>query len=287
MDTMTAPRLGRGLDALIAGDDEPTNFNNSVRIDAIQQNPYQPRKQFDEDELAQLTESVKRHGILQPLVVRSTQTGYQLVAGERRLRAAQAAGHANVPVHIVEFDDQQIYEAALVENIQRTDLNPIEKALGFKDYLDRFSMSQDKLGAKLGIDRSSVTNLLGLLNLPAEVQDAVRLGQISLGHAKVLKGLADGPRQLALTKQIVLQNLSVRALEAIIKEQDAAPGEVAAREPALKIEKTAHVMSLENTLRQRLSTRVEIKVKAEDKGQIVIGFENNDEFERILGVLQQ
>ena len=287
METMTAPRLGRGLDALIAGDDEPTNFSNAVRIDAIQHNPYQPRKQFDEDDLAQLTESVKRHGILQPLVVRNTQSGYQLVAGERRLRAAQAAGHAMVPVHVVEFDDQQIYEAALVENIQRTDLNPIEKALGFKDYLDRFGMSQDKLGAKLGIDRTSVANLLGLLNLPNEVQDAVRLGQISLGHAKVLKGLADAPRQIALAKQIVLQNLSVRALEAIIKEQDATPGDSSTREAVAKIEKTAHVVSLENTLRQRLSTRVEIKVKSQDKGQIVIGFDNNDDFERILNVLQQ
>ena len=132
--------------------------------------------------------------MLQPLVVRQAGDGFQLIAGERRLRAAQAAGLGEVPVHVVAFDDQQVYEAALVENIQRTDLNPIEKAQGFKDYLDRFGMTQDQLGARLGLDRTTISNLLGLLNLPAEVQDAVRLGQITLGHAKVLKGVPEaGP----------------------------------------------------------------------------------------------
>src|SRR2546430_4588865 len=190
----TKPRLGRGLDALLgAGLDN--GLTDRLNIGKIQHNPYQPRKRFDSDELRSLTESVKNHGVLQPLVVRAVGDGFQLIAGERRLRAAQAAGLAEVPVHVVDFDDQQVFEAALVENIQRSDLNAIEKAQGFKDYLDRFGLTQEQLGAKLGLDRTTVSNLLGLLHLPKEVQDAVRLGQISVGHAKVLKGVAEPERQ--------------------------------------------------------------------------------------------
>ena len=198
----TKPRLGRGLNALLGeagngsrGDGGPVG---KLSVGRIQFNPYQPRKRFDGDELQSLTQSIKTHGVLQPLVVRAAKDGFQLIAGERRLRAAQAAGLSEVPVHVVDFNDQQVFEAALVENIQRSDLNPIEKAQGFKEYLDKFEMTQEQLGAKLGLDRSSISNLLGLLNLPSEVQDAVRLGQITLGHAKVLKGVAEPDRQVAL-----------------------------------------------------------------------------------------
>lgn len=286
----TKPRLGRGLDALLNGNSAgETPSGSALRLDQIQQNPYQPRKRFDDDDLKQLADSIREHGVLQPLVVRQAGDGFQLIAGERRLRAAQQVGLSEVPVHIVAFDDQQVYEAALVENIQRADLNPIEKAVGFKDYLDRYGVTTEQLGAKLGLDRSTVSNFLGLLNLPADVQDAVRLGQISLGHAKVLKGLADPDRQSALAKQVVLQNLSVRALEALVKEQAANPDvtEKPEKEPVAKFEKTAHVSGIENDLRQKLAVRVEIKVKAQDRGQIVIGFETNDDFERIVEALRK
>ena len=277
----TKARLGRGLDALITGGD---GKGGKVSVDKIRHNPYQPRKRFDEDELKQLTESVKAHGILQPLVVRNAGDHFQLIAGERRLRAAQSAGLSEVPVHVVEFDDRQVYEAALAENIQRTDLNPIEKAQGFKGYLDKFGMTQDQLGARLGIDRTTVSNLLGLLNLPADVQDAVRLGQVSLGHAKVLKGVPNADRQSALCKQVILQKLSVHALEQLLKEQRQEPA--AATEPTEKPEKTPHVASVENELRQKLAVKLEIRVRSKEKGQIVIGFESNDDFERIVGVLR-
>lgn len=281
----TKARLGRGLDALLSG---AKDMPGAVEIGRIRHNPYQPRKQFDEDELKHLTDSVKAHGILQPLVVRDAGDHFQLIAGERRLRAAQAAGLTAVPIHVVAFNDQQVYEAALVENIQRSDLNAIEKAQGFKDYLERFGMTQDQLGAKLGIDRSSVSNLLGLLNLPTDVQDAVRLGQISLGHAKVLKGLADPARQSALAKEIVLKNLSVHALDQLIKQQKAeAASGAEPREPAERVEKTAHVSGIENDLRQKLAVRVEIRVRAKEKGQIVLGFESNDDFERIVAALNR
>jgi ParB family chromosome partitioning protein len=279
----TKARLGRGLDALIgdAGGGPPA----AVAVAAIKPNPYQPRKRFDDDELRQLTASVKAHGILQPLVVRQAEGGYQLIAGERRLRAAQAAGLAEVPVHVVRFDEQQVYEAALAENIQRSDLNPIEKAHGFKDYLDRFKLTHDQLGAKLGIDRSSVSNLVGLLSLPDDVQQAVRTGQVSLGHAKILKGAGGADKQSAYCKQVVVQSLSVAALDALVKADKAKASEPAAgpKEAAPKAERTPHVISLEDTLRERLSCRVEIKLKAKEKGQIVIGFETSDDFERIVG----
>lgn len=290
----TKPRLGRGLNALL-GEMGSTATSEvpaaRLPVEKIQHNPYQPRKRFDEDELKSLTESVRTHGVLQPLVVRQVGDGFQLIAGERRLRAAREAGLGEVPVHLVAFDDQQVFEAALVENIQRSDLNPIEKAQGFKDYLDRFGLTQEQLGAKLGLDRTTVSNLLGLLNLPAEVQDAVRLGQISLGHAKVLKGVTEPERQVALCRDTIMKNYSVHALELLVKQQklEFAGQTGAGREAAesAPVEKTAHVKGIEDDLRQRLATRVEIKVKAKDRGQIVIGFETNDDFERIIEALKR
>src|SRR5258708_7048493 len=188
-------RLGRGLNGMVTNLVDNKNAPAAdglatVGVDAIQNNPFQPRKAFDKDELNSLSESIRNHGILQPLVVRKQGERFQLIAGERRLRAAQAAGITEVPVRVVDFNDQQVLEAALVENIQRADLNPIEKAQGFKEHLDRFGLTHEQLAARLGLARTTITNLVGLLDLPGEVQDAVRRQQVSLGHAKLLKGLA-------------------------------------------------------------------------------------------------
>ncbi|VTR96636.1 ParB/RepB/Spo0J family partition protein [Tuwongella immobilis] len=296
-------RLGRGLDALIGGMEsgdgtatatEPGQ-TATVEVGRIQQNPYQPRKRFDTEELEQLTSSIRNHGVLQPLVVRQTSEGFQLIAGERRLRAAQEAGLDKVPVHVVDFNDQQIFEASLVENIQRSDLNPIEKAQGFKDYLERFSMTQDQLAAKIGIDRTSISNLINLLHLPHEVQDAVRTNQVSLGHAKILKGLGDPDLQIRLCKEVTMKGLSVKALEQIAKQAKAEAENAAAKSDATEtvettttvIEKTPHVLGIENELRQKFSVKVAVKLKAKDKGQIVIGFDSNDDFERIMEMLRR
>ena len=284
------PRLGRGLDALLGavnGGVLGIGANvGKVRLDQIHHNPYQPRKRFDDDELKQLADSIKAHGVLQPLVVRQAGDNFQLIAGERRLRAATQAGLTEVPVHVVGFDDQQVYEAALVENIQRSDLNPIEKAQGFKDYLERYGLTHEALGQRLGLDRSSISNLVGLLNLPDEIQTAVRLGQLSLGHAKILKGLPDADRQIQLAREVMFKHLSVNALDVLAREAKAEVAEKGGEKPVrLAVEKTAHVQSLEDDLRQRFATRVEIKVKAKEKGQIVIGFDSNDEFERIMSAL--
>ena len=293
--TLKAPRLARGLDALL-GDLTAAHPGDApvcrLAIGKIEYNPYQPRKRIDDDELAALTESVKTHGIIQPLAVRKVADGYQLIAGERRLRAAKAAGLHEVPIHLVDFDDQQVFEAALVENIQRADLNPVEKAQGFKEYMDRFKMTQDRLAARLGLDRTSVSNLLGLLNLHPEVQAAVRNGQLTMGHAKVLKSVPDLDQQATFARDAMMKNYSVQALDLLIKQHRLAPaaGAEPADEPAARkepAEKTAHVKGLEDDLRQRLAVRIEIKVKAKDKGQIVIAFDSNDDFERIVQALQK
>jgi ParB family chromosome partitioning protein len=284
-------RLGRGLDALLGTTDEQgtasTNAQAQVTVDTIDQNPFQPRKTFDHDEIKSLSETIRAHGILQPLVVRQVGDRFQLIAGERRLRAAKEAGLAKVPVTVVDFNDQQVLEAALVENIHRADLNPIEKAQGFREYLDRFQMTHDQLAHRLGLARSTLTNLVALLDLAPEVQDAVRVGQLSTGHAKLLKGVEDHERQIALSKEIVARGLSVHATEALIKPP--APPEKTEPEEKEKpvVEKTAHVQGIEDELRQKLSLRIQIRLKGKENGQIVMFFETTDDFERLLEVLRK
>jgi ParB family chromosome partitioning protein len=289
---MEKKRLGRGLDALLGGDTALLEHANEVPVDQIERSPYQPRKNFDEEELASLSASVKEHGILQPIVVRHVGDHYQLVAGERRLRAAQDAGLKAVPIRVVDFNDQQAYEATLVENIQRSDLNPIEKALGFKDYLDRFKMQHDELAKRLGLARPTITNLVNLLELAPEVQEGIRLNQINEAHGKVLKGVKKKERQVALFKQIVAMGLSVKASEALVREQkdgradDEAEsnGKKRSQEP---VEKTAHIRGLEDELQQKLATPVEIRLRGKDRGQILLNFETNDDFERLIEVLRR
>jgi ParB family chromosome partitioning protein len=290
MDAMEKRRLGRGLDALLGmsdgeGESATATEQAQVALEQIQHNPYQPRKTFDKDELAALSASVRAHGILQPLVVRMVGEQYQLVAGERRLRAAQEAGLMTVPVRIVDFNDQQVVEAALVENIQRADLNPIEKAQGFKDYLDRFGLNHEQLAKRLGLARSTITNLVNLLDMAPEVQDAVRTNQISEGHAKLLKGIKDHARQVAVYKDIVARGLSVKATEAYLHDVKKEKPTTEPRRPAE--EKTAHVKSIEEELRQRLATQVEIRLRGKDRGQFIIRFESNDDFMRLLEILQK
>jgi ParB family transcriptional regulator, chromosome partitioning protein len=292
----TKPRLGRGLGALleataVGADGAPGGPRTSVPLGRIQHNPAQPRKSFDDEEIARLADSIRNHGVLQPLVVRPVGEQFQLIAGERRLRAAQKAGLAEVPVHVVNFNDQQVMEAALAENIQRTDLNPIEKAQGFKDYLERYNVTQEQLAARLGMDRTSVSNLVNLLHLPGEVQDAVRLGQISLGHAKILKGVSDPAKQVAMSREVLMKGLSVKALELLVKQMKSevvehAP-EAREHEPAPTADKTLHVQAIEDELRQKLAVKFEIRVKGKDRGQIVVGFESNDDFERVIDALRR
>ena len=286
-------RLGRGLEALLGGTalaEPPESAAASgstvqVPVAQIELNPHQPRKDFDPAELAALKQSLNTHGLLQPVVVRPTGSGYQLIAGERRLRAAKEVGWTEIPVRIVDFNEQQTFEAALVENIQRSDLNPIEKAQGFHDYLQQFQVTQEELAKKIGLDRSTISNLVRLLELPLDVQDAVRMGQVSNGHARALLSLDDPQKQSALCKEIVSKGLSVRAVEAMVKEPSSSSARSDSAKPA--VAKTAHVQSIEDELRQALATKVEIKLHGEERGQIVITFQDNGEFERLLMHLQR
>ncbi|MEI7686876.1 MAG: ParB/RepB/Spo0J family partition protein [Planctomycetota bacterium] len=293
------PRLGRGLDALLGGGDgaslDRPESTSEVPLSQIQQNPYQPRKHFDAEAITSLSASVREHGILQPLVVRQVNGQYQLIAGERRFRAAQEIGLATVPIRVVDFNDQQVIEAALVENIQRADLNPIEKAQGFKEYLDRFSLSHEQLAQRLGLARSSITNLVNLLDMAPEVVEGVRLNQISEAHAKLLKGIKSRDKQIAMFKQIVAMGLSVKAAEAMIRDakegagaggSSKSSGGGKSRESSGG-EKTAHIRSVENDLRQKLAVPVEIRVQGKDNGEIVLAFASNDDFERLIEVLQK
>jgi ParB family chromosome partitioning protein len=289
-------RLGRGLDALLGGEEVPlagvATGRSEVAVEAIEVNPYQPRKTFEEEDLKSLGESIRNHGVLQPLVVRQVGERFQLIAGERRLRAAQAVGLSSVPVTVVDFNDQQTLEAALVENMHRADLNPVEKAQGFQEYLDRYQMTHDQLAGRLGVSRSTVTNLVSLLDLPTELQEMIRGGQISFGHAKVLKGLKDPLNLLALGREIVGQGHSVRATETRVNQinnggQLEEAEDKPTKEPKPPVEKTAHVKGIEDELRHKLGLKVEIRVKGKEKGQIVLGFDSNEDFERAVEALRK
>ncbi|MGL4420623.1 MAG: ParB/RepB/Spo0J family partition protein [Gemmataceae bacterium] len=292
MDT-TKTRMGKGLDALLGSLEPLANAPGAgspqkLPCERIQMSAYQPRLEFDTEELQKLRDSIQVHGVLQPLLVRATDAnGYQLVAGHRRLRAAQDAGLREVPVHVLNLNDQQAYEAALIENIQRADLNPIEKATGFKDYLERYSMKQDELAKRLGLDRTTISNLLGLLHLPGDVQDAVRLGQISMAHAKVLKGLSTLQKQSEMCKQVILTGMSAHALEQLVKQARNEPPAPKPKPKPEPVAKSKHVVSIENQLHERLACKVQIKLQSEEKGQIVLDFQNNEDFERIIQALSK
>lgn len=300
VDTKNSQRMGRGLESLFGGGSHETGHTlpgpkSEIPVGVIETNPNQPRRHFDPDELAKLKQSIQEHGVLQPLVVRPRGERFQLIAGERRLRAAIDAGIENIPVHIVDFDDQKTMEAALVENIQRSDLNPIEKAQGFKDYLARFQMTHDELAKRLGMGRPTITNLVALLDLPAEVQDAVRAGQITTGHAKAIKGLSSPDRQIAISKQVISMGLSVHATEQLVRQQSGAAatspeagsgasgGSKGAATPTASADlKSDHVKGIEEELAGKLAMKVAIKLKGPEKGTLTIAFENNDDFERLI-----
>ena len=213
---MSKKGLGRGIGALIPGIDPADRERLGVvelEIGVIRPNPDQPRKEFDEVRLEELALSIKEHGIVQPILVRKVGDGYEIVAGERRWRAAQLAGLTKVPALVREFSDAERMEIALIENLQREDLNPMEEAEAYRTLMESFGLTQEALAQRLGRSRSQVANTLRLLQLPAQVQDEVRAGRLSMGHAKVLCGVEDPARVVALAEMVIAKGLSVRELE--------------------------------------------------------------------------
>ena len=231
-------RLGRGLEALLGrplgapADESQPKFDNidqepaapgaaglqHLNVHEIQSNPFQPRRDFDEAAITELAESITQHGLIQPLTVRRNGERYQLVAGERRLRAAIKAGWAQVPVQVRETDDRQMAELAIVENLQRKDLNPLEKAASFQQYLETYHCTQEELAGRLKIDRSTIANLIRLLELPEGVQHALRAGAITQGHARALLPLGEEREQMAFCRRIQDESLSVRATEEMVQD---------------------------------------------------------------------
>ncbi|HUG94334.1 MAG TPA: ParB/RepB/Spo0J family partition protein [Planctomycetaceae bacterium] len=315
-------RLGRGLNALLGGGEEaaiPAGQSEAgqpetgesadaglafveIAIDAIDRNPFQPRRDFDEASLAELADSIRQHGVLQPLIVRAQGEQFQLIAGERRWLAARQAGLERVPCRVLELEDRQVCEVAIEENLKRKDLNVLEKAQAFREYIDRFQSSIEELAGRLSLNRSTVSNYLRLLDLCEPVKDALSADRISSGHARSLLPLGEAD-QVTLCRRIETESLSVRATEQIVREliesrsespdagcdaPDTIPFEPPQEHaPGTGHGSTAHVVSLQEQLRSLLGLRVEIHVRGKEAGRVVIPFGSNDEFERIVGHLRR
>ena len=289
-ETATADREPRGSglattleDALNETDDvEASGELLELAVDDIEQNPFQPRREFNESEIASLAESLKRHEMLMPVLVRPVGDSYQLISGERRLRAAMLAGWTTIPARVREADDRVVAELAIVENVQRKDLNPIEKALSFKRYLEQYQCTQEDLAQRLKIDRSTVANLVRLLELPEVVLQAVQTGDISAGHARALLPLGDSKAQIEFARRIATEGISVRETERTVAERiRSEDGPRRSKKTKKAKARSSQVASLEQELKRVLGTKVEIQEGARNKGKIVVHFQNHTEFDRL------
>ena len=277
-------------DAQVTRDDEGQNW---LELAAVTANPYQPRQTFDEAEIADLCDSIRTHGFLQPIVVRRAGDQYQIIAGERRFRAAQLANWERVPVQVREVDDRQMAELAIVENVQRKDLNAIEKATSFQRYLQEYGSTQEELASRVNVDRSTIANLIRLLELPEQVKRMVVDGHISQGHARSLLPLGDEHEQCKFAKQIKGDSLSVRATEQLVQEHirqaDGEPLSVVGTDgQTRKIAQPSsgkHLTQMEERLRLALGTKVDLKQTTKGRGRITIHFKSHEEFERIEQLL--
>ncbi len=275
--------LGRGLDSLFADNSvEETNSSVSkLRIMEIEPNHDQPRKDFDEKALSELAESIEQHGVLQPLVVRPlTNGGYQLVAGERRWRAARIAGLTEVPVVIKELTDEEVIEIAMIENLQREDLNPLEEALGYRYMMDELKITQEQAAEKVGKSRPAVANALRLLKLPDEVREMVKNNLLSPGHARALLGFENDELITQTAKRIVKEDLSVREVESLVKKSKKAP-------KITKQQKRDKFFSeVELALIDNLGRKVKIKESKQDAGILEIEFFDKDDLESLAMKLE-
>ncbi|MCX7591250.1 MAG: ParB/RepB/Spo0J family partition protein [Kiritimatiellae bacterium] len=291
--------LGRGLDALIKGGtvavgqpgttrEQQTIPLTRVPVDKIRRSDWQPRRVFDPETLAELTESIRQKGVLQPLLVRTKGDGYELIAGERRLRAAREAGLKEVPVVVMDVGDNAALELALVENLQREDLNPIEEAEGYRTLLERFRLTQEQIAERVGKARSSVANALRLLELPEEVRHLVASGELSVGHAKALLALPIPEEQVLYARRAIKENLSVRSLEKLVQKATLPPRKPRVWRADLPKE---HLAYLTERLQRHLGTSVRVtpcRTFANGKkgrGVIEIDFYSNDDLDRILACL--
>jgi ParB family chromosome partitioning protein len=276
--------LGRGLKALIpdlAEEDQgttPSQRIESIAIGKITPNPFQPRETFDSEKLQELKNSIAENGVVQPITVRRHNSGFQLIAGERRLRAVRDLGHKIIPAYVLDVEsDEQMLELSIVENIHREDLNPIDIAKGYRRLIDECHLTQEQVGQKLGKDRSTITNFLRLLKLPRPIQESVKKGELSMGHARALLTAASNEQKITLWKKIIKNDLSVRKVEQLVKSPQ-----------KKKIKKTVprsfYIEDAENRLRAHLTTKVSIKPKTRG-GAIEVDYYSDDDLERLIGLI--
>ncbi|MEO0079067.1 MAG: ParB/RepB/Spo0J family partition protein [candidate division WOR-3 bacterium] len=277
---MNRKALGKGIRAIIPSQtQESLNEARALPIDEIRPNPYQPRSNVEED-LSELVNSIKEKGVLQPVVVRRRRDGYELVMGERRLRAAKLAGLDRIPAVVRVVEDGEMLELALVENLQRKDLNPVAEALAYKRLNEEFGLSHEAIAQRVGKDRSTITNALRLLSLPFKVREALASGQLSPGHARALLTLASRREQVEMCERIVTQGLSVRETERLCSERKVRP-------PRLPKEKDVHIRELEEALQALLGTKVSIFPPGRGPGRIVIEFFSPEDLERVTRLIRR
>lgn len=279
---MKRKALGKGLSALIPEANRIENVDEEFLqcpIEAIEPNPLQPRQEFQDTELEELIQSVRENGIIVPLLVSKTEKGYQLIAGERRWRAAQKAGLKRVPVVVREATSIEFLELALIENIHRKDLNPIEEAIAYKRWLEDTGSTQDAIAKRFGKDRSTIANILRLLNLPEDIQKDLIQGRLTMGHARVLAGIKNREKQRRLGSLIINKGISVRQLENLVKK---GTGKISSGKKSAQID--YYLQSLLDDLKRSLGTKVEIKKRGK-AGTLIIHFYSDEELDRLLGVL--
>jgi ParB family chromosome partitioning protein len=292
--------LGKGLGALIPSvrfDKDEKGFSipsrdkediasiSKIPISKIVKNPYQPRKTFDPEALEELTESIKLHGVIQPITVRKVEDGYELIAGERRLRASQLAGLVEIPANILVIESgQKMLELALIENIQRHDLNPIEEALAYQQLIEECGLTQEQAAIRVSKERSTVANLLRLLKLPPATREHVRSGSISLGHAKVLLGLKDDGQIDRLAEEVIEDKLSIKQLNERIRKPKKSESSLPPPQSAT-IQNDPFIADVENRLRSEYGTDVRIKMKENETGSIEIKFYSASDLDRIVSMM--
>ncbi|MDO3413230.1 ParB/RepB/Spo0J family partition protein [Saccharibacillus sp. CPCC 101409] len=276
--------LGKGLDALIPSLSVGENDKVvDIPLNQLRANPYQPRQTFDEEGLRELAESIRQHGVIQPIIVRSVLKGYEIIAGERRSRASELAGESTIPAVVRDFTDQQVMEIALIENVQRENLNAMEIAVAYQSLMDEFKITQEELSGKVGKSRSHIANFLRLLTLPDEIKEYVSRGTLSMGHAKAIVGLRQPELQIQLAEKAIREGWSVRELEEAAQEA----GNRAKNKTKTKVKKRdPYIENVEDSLREHFKTTVKIKSGGKEKGKIELSYYNQQDLQRLLDLLQ-
>ena len=279
--------LGKGLDALFEDNrldlDAPSGGETLLRLSQIEPDKNQPRKYFEEGALEQLADSIKEHGLIQPILVAPIgEDRYRIIAGERRWRACRMAGLEEVPAIIREYTPQKISEVSLIENLQREDLNPIEEALGYRNLMELYGMTQEKIAERVSKSRSAIANTLRLLTLPEQLLDFIKTGELSAGHARTLIGLEDADLQLALANRMITDEMSVRQAEELVKKSKKAPKAAPAADPAV----VQAIKELETRASSKVGNKVVIHHKPDNKGKVEIRYHSVSELEKIIEILE-